>query len=250
MNMPNFKDILQKLSVFKNNLSLLVPVIITLVSVLMFIPTQRMSSKLKKDVEQESINNGGKKIKSLEKSAVSRQQYEMEAERQKAHAADANEIAKLAIQNTRRELLSYDIFPAPEPNGFSGLIFQQFGQNFRSNIDKLVLSVKGRDCPTDTEIQRGLENSSLRNRSKSRGSSMMPYSTTSSSRTSSSRGYSGRGLYGGGGSVMFASVDRMIVDEMCKDRAKTISVYVNPLDISGYEYWADYKYDVKQEDAI
>ncbi|OHB65077.1 MAG: hypothetical protein A2168_08950 [Planctomycetes bacterium RBG_13_50_24] len=250
MNMPNFKDILQKLSVFKNNLSLLVPVIITLVSVLMFIPTQLMSSKLKKDVEQESINNGGKKIKSLEKSAVSRQQYEMEAERQKAHAADANEIAKLAIQNTRRELLSYDIFPAPEPNGFSGLIFQQFGQNFRSNIDKLVLSVKGRDCPTDTEIQRGLENSSLRNRSKSRGSSMMPYSTTSSSRTSSSRGYSGMGLYGGGGSMMFASVDRMIVDEMCKDRAKTISVYVNPLDISGYEYWADYKYDVKQEDAI
>jgi len=33
-------------------------------------------------------------------------------------------------------------------------------------------------------------------------------------------------------------------------RAKIISVYVNPADISGYEYWADYKYDVKQEDAI
>ena len=49
---------------------------------------------------------------------------------------------------------------------------------------------------------------------------------------------------------MYGSIDRMIVDEMCKDRAKSISVYVNPIDISGYEYWADYKYDVKQEEAI
>ncbi len=169
MNMPNFKDILQKLSVFKNNLSLLVPVIIALVSVLLFIPTQLMSSKLKKDVEQESISNGGRKIKNLETSAVSRQQYEMEAERQKAHATDANEIAKLAIQSTQRELLSYDIFPAPDPNGFSGLIFQEFGQRFRSEIDELVVRVNGRDCPTDAEIERGLENSSSHSRSRGRG---------------------------------------------------------------------------------
>ncbi len=249
MNMPNFKDILQKLSVFKNNKLLLVPVIIVLLSLILFIPTQLMSSKLKKEVEQESINNGGRKIQNLEKSAVSRLQYEMEAERQKAHAADANEIVKLAIQKTQRELLSYDIFPAPDPNGFSGLIFQQFGQNFRSGINKLILSVNGRDCPTDTEIQRGLEDSSLRSRSRGRGSSMMSSSRTlSSSLPSSSRGYSGMSLYGG--SQMYGSIDRMIVDEMCKDRATTISVYVNPADISGYVYWADYKYDVKQEDAI
>jgi len=238
MNMPNFKDILQKLSVFKNNLSLLVPVIIALVSVLLFIPTQLMSSKLKKQVEQESINNGGRRIKALEKTAVSRKQYEMEAERQKAHAADANEIAKLAVQSTQRELLSYDIFPAPDPNGFSGLIFQQFGQAYRSGIDKMILSVNGRDCPTDAEIERGLENSSSSSRTRGRGLSMM----------SSPRGLSGGGLYGG--SMMFGNIQRMIVDEMCKDRAKSISVYVNPVDIAGYEYWADYKYDVKQEDAI
>ena len=236
--MPNFKEILQKLSVFKNNLSLLVPVIIALVSVLLFIPTQLMSSKLKKDMEQKSINNGARKIKNLETSAVSRQQYEMEAERQKAHATDANEIAKLAIQSTQRELLSYDIFPAPDANGFSGLIFQEFGQRFRSGIDKLIVRVNGRDCPTDAEIERGLENSSSRSRTRGRGASMM----------SSPRGFSGMGLYPG--SMMYGSIDRMIVDEMCKDRAKSISVYVNPIDISGYEYWADYKYDVKQEEAI
>lgn len=237
MNMPNFSDILQKLSVFKNNLSLLVPVIIALVSVLLFIPTQLMSSKLKKDMEQESINKGGRRITSLETSVVSRLQYEMEAERQKAHAIDANEIAKLAIQSTQRELLSYDIFPAPDPNGFSGLIFQEFGQRFRGEIDKLTMRVNGRDCPTDAEIERGLENSSSRNRSRGRGDLMM----------SSSRGSPG-GLYGG--SMMFGGINRMIVDEMCKDRARTVSVYVNPVDLSGYEHWKDYKYDVKQEEAI
>jgi hypothetical protein len=243
MNIPNFKDVLQKLSVFKNNLSLLVPVIIALVSVLLFIPTQLMSSKLKNDVEQESINNGLMKIKKLETSAVSRLQYEMEAERQKAHAADANEVARLAKQTTQRELLSYDIFPAPDPNGFSGLIFQKFGENFRSGIDNLILNVNARDCPTDAEIERGLENSSSSSRTRSRGlSSMM-----SSSRYG---GSSGMDLYGGGGSMMLGNINRMIIDEMCKDRAKTISVYINPLDIAGYEYWTNYKYDVKQEDAI
>jgi len=145
MNMPNFKDILQKLNVFKNNLSLLVPVIIAMVSVLLFLPTLLMSGKLRKTVELESINNGGRKIKLLETSAVSREQYEMEAERQKAHAIDANEIANLARQSTQRELLSYDIFPAPDPNGFSGLIFQKFGQEYRKGIDKMILSVNGRE---------------------------------------------------------------------------------------------------------
>jgi hypothetical protein len=124
MDMPNFKDILQKLSVFRNNLSLSVPVIIAVVSMLLFIPTQLMSSKLRKQVEQKSITNGIKKINSYEKSAVSLEQYEKEAEVQKAHAADANEIEKLAKQTTERDLLSYDLFPAPGSNGFSGLLFQ------------------------------------------------------------------------------------------------------------------------------
>lgn len=241
MNMPNFKDVLQKLSVFKNNLSLLVPVIIALVSVLLFIPTQLMSSKLKEQVEQESINNGLKKVKSLETRAVSSLQYEMEAERQNAHAADANEVVRLARQTTQRELLSYDIFPAPDPNNFSGLIFQKFGESYRGGIDNIISEIRARDCPTDAEIQRGLENSSSSSRFRGGGlSSMMPMS----------RGYSGMDLYGSGGSMMMGNINRMIIDEMCKARAKTISVYINPIDVAGYEYWKDYKYDIKQEDAI
>lgn len=245
MNLPNFKDILQKLSFFRNNLSLLVSIIIAVVSLLLFIPTQLMSSKLKTEIEQKSISDVARQIKTLETSAVSQQQYELEAKRQEAHEADANEVALLAMQTTQRELLSYDIFPAPEPNGFSGLIFQQFGQNFRSGIDNLVMSVNGGDCPTDVEIERALENSSSTSRLGGRGMSsmMMPMSRDN-------RGMDLYGDMGGMGSMRFGSLNRMIIDEICKGRAKTISVYSNPSDISAYDYWADYKYDIKQDDAI
>jgi hypothetical protein len=37
---------------------------------------------------------------------------------------------------------------------------------------------------------------------------------------------------------------------MCVDRAKTISVYVNPLDVAGYDYWGTYTYDVNMVDAV
>lgn len=245
MDIPNFKDILQKLSVFKNNLSLLVPVIIALVSVLLFIPTQLMSSKLTSQVEQESINKGITKIKSLEKSAVPSEQYEKEARRQEDHAKDANDIAKLALQTTQRELLSYVIFPEPDPNGFSGLIFQEFGQRFRKGIDELVMRVHGRDCPTDAEIERGLENSS--SRSPSRGMGFGGGSRDLTSELYGGRRYGG-GLYGG--PMMGVNINKMIIDQMCEARAKEISVYVNPVDVSGYEYWKEYKFDVKKEDAL
>ncbi len=235
MDIPNFKDVLQRLSVFKNNLSLLVPVVVGLVSLLLFIPTQLMSSKLKGRIEQDSIEKGGREVQILGESVVPREQYEKEAERQEAHANDAKEIAALAEQSTKRELLSYVIFPEPDPNGFSELIFQKFGRQFRSGIDELIARVNGRDCPTDAELDMGLKASSLRSRIGRGGFSMG--ASSRSERPS---------LYGG---TMMSSVDRMIVDEMCQDRAKSISVYVNPADLSGYEYWAGYNYEGK-EDAI
>ncbi|MHC4426189.1 MAG: hypothetical protein ACYSYV_08840 [Planctomycetota bacterium] len=243
--MPNFRDILQKLSVFKNNLSLLLPVVIGLIAVLLFVPTQLMSSKLKERVEQDSIWKLGNKARDLEENAVSRDQYEKEAQRQEAHANDANEIAALALQSTQRELLSYDIFPEPDPNGFSGLIFQEFGQRLRSGIDGLIARVGGGDCPTDAELDRGLEDSSARSGRRGRSSSMRDYAGSGGSR--GRMGMYGS-MYGGMGSA--GNIRRMIVDEMCQARARSISVYVKSVDLSGYEYWGAYKYDVEKDEAV
>jgi len=239
MDIPNFKVILQKLSVFKNNLSLLVPVIIALVSVILFVPTQLMSSKLREQITQDSVRNGGDRVRRLEGRAVSSEQYAMEVERQKAHANDANDIANLAVQSTQRALLTYTIFPEPDPNGFSGLIFQEFGQHFRNGINERIVSVNGRDCPTDAELERGLENSSAQSRVRMGGLSMGPSINMSRSP------YGGMMMPGGIGSIQ-----RMIIDEMCQARAKSISVYVNPIDLSGFEFWAEYKYDATKEEAV
>jgi hypothetical protein len=246
MNLPNFKTILQKLSVFKNNVPLLVAVILAVVAGLLFIPTQLMSSGLKERIQQESVTNGAKKIAGLMTTAVPPEQYKKEEDLQKAHAKDANAVDLLAEETTQRELLSYDIFPTPDPNaGFSSMIFQVFGQRYRSGIDALIARVDGRDCPATAEIQRGLEDASSSMRSVRSGPSSM---MDEYAMTRSPRGALG-GLYGG--SMMgMGSVQRMIVDEMCLDRAKSMSVYVNPLDIAGYDYWGNYTYDVNMADAV
>lgn len=243
MNLPNFKTILQKLSVFKNNVSLLVAVIVAVVGGLLLIPTQLMSSAVKARVEQESISNGARRITTLMQDAVSPEQLKNMEELQKARAEDANAVELLARETTQRELLSYDIFPKPDPNaGFSAMIFQLFGQRYRSGIDAFIARVNGRDCPATTEIQRGLEDASASMRSSRSGSSMMmdEYAMSSSPRGNMA------GLYGGA----MGSVQRMIVDEMCVDRAKSLTVYVNPLNVAGYDYWGSYTYDVNMVDAV
>jgi len=67
MDIPQFKDVIQKLSVFKSHSSLLVPVVIGLVGVLLFVPAQLMSSKLKAQMLEESVMKRSRQISSYEK---------------------------------------------------------------------------------------------------------------------------------------------------------------------------------------
>ena len=154
MDISQFKDLVQRLSFLKNYSSLLVPVIILLVGVLLFIPTQLMSSKLKKQMAAESISIG-KRVQSLNKNTVARNQWEVEQEYQEAYKRDADRTALLAKQSAQRELLSYQIFPVPKDT--STLIFEEFGQQFRDEIDSLLNRVNAHDCPTDAELNRSLQ---------------------------------------------------------------------------------------------
>jgi hypothetical protein len=45
-------------------------------------------------------------------------------------------------------------------------------------------------------------------------------------------------------------IDTMIIDQMCEERARSLSVYVNPIDVAGYDHWADYKFDPNEIPAI
>jgi hypothetical protein len=251
MNLPNinFKDIIGKLSVFRNNMALLVPVIIVFVAAVLFIPTTLIGMRLNKRVENESITKGAKVINRLQANPISGEQYQIELARQTARANDANEIARLALQQTQRELLSYDIFPEPDPNAdFSAVIFQVFGDRFRNGIDGLVRDIRSLDCPTNEEIQRAIENSAV---TRSRlGRSPMMDTLGMASRPGMPSGGLG-GLYPGGGGyggmMPGGHVNRLIIDEICEARAKDVLVYVNPSNIAGYDFWADYTYEGKDE---
>jgi len=216
MDVSKLKDITQKLGFLKNYSSLLVPVVIAMVGVLLFIPTQLMSSKLKDRMADESVSMG-QKVRSLSGSAVVRDQWQVEQEYQQAYRTDANQISLLTKQSSQRELLSYKIFP--EPKDISTLIFKEFGQQFRGSINQLIARVNARDCPTETELQRHLQRSS----------------TTRSPRS--------------GSLSIFSEVDAAITDVLCRERAESTRFYINPADLDGYKFWEQYEY-IGMEEAV
>jgi hypothetical protein len=224
MDVSQVKDLVQKLSVLKNYSSLLVPVIIGLVGVLLFVPTQLMSSKLKKQIAAESISIG-KRVQSLSKNAVARDQWEVEQEYQQAYESDANQTALLAKQSTQRQFLSYKIFP--EPKDTSTLIFEEFGRQFRDGVEMLITRVNACDCPTDAELARSLQSSTL-----------------SRSRWGMGHGMGMQSSYRGSGEV-----EATITDVLCREKAESASVYANPADLSGYEFWKEYEY-IGMDEAV
>jgi hypothetical protein len=244
--MLNFKSLLKKISVLKDNSTFLLPIIIGAVAGLVFIPTQLMSGKLREQIAEKSIAIG-RKIRS--ESPVAREQPKVEAKRQQAHANDANQIALKAKQSTQRELLSYKIFP--EPNDPSVLIFKEFGQRFRSGIDELLARVNARDCPTEAELERETQGPLGPSRSDRTGSSMRtvsPMRTESLIRPSVSASRSS--LYSRFPSGLNEENDA-IIDGVCRERAESASVYANPTDLSGYEFWGEFKYsDAGRRKAI
>jgi hypothetical protein len=242
MSNINIKEILGKLSVLKSNLSLSASIIITLVAMLLFIPAKILGGKLENTVKQESLGKGTQ-IKTAKEQAVSKDQWKELAKYEAAYEKDANEIAILAMRSTQRELLSYDMFPSPKDK--SSGIFKAFGERYQAAIDGEINRINAKDCPTQEELSQGMANASV---TSSMGGGYRGYSATSSRQPRGSefdyyQGYQGGGL--GSNTVMDT-----IRDEICLSRAKSISAYANPVDLAGYEFWEQYKYDVKPEDAI
>ena len=233
MDMPNFKDLLQKLSIFKSNVSLLVSTVLAVVAVLILVLTPLLlGSKLRKQIDADSIAKG-RRIKNMP--AVARGQWEVEQEYQRFYESDANEIARLGRHSTERELLSYKIFP--DPNGRSQFVFEEFGKGFRSRIDELIAGMNGTECPTDSELKSALESSRARVRPGMRrpSSSIGPLSR--------SPGRSPSRLVGSPYAGMrFSKVESTIVDELCRQKGTSGLVYTNPVDLSGYEFWKIYEY--------
>ena len=219
MDISKFKDIADKLGFLKSYSSLFIPAVIALLGIILFVPTQSMSSKLKETITQKSISGGARKIKSLSNDPVPKDQWLVEKEYQQAYSEDANRIALLTKQVSCRELLSYKIFP--EPKEASTLIFEEFRRGFLESIDELIVRVNARECPTEAELQRHTQGLSRESRY-----------TSGRRRTVSKK------------------VDETIIDVLCQSKARSATVYSNPMDIAGYNFWHEYEYRSRDESLM
>lgn len=211
----NIKESLKKLSFLGDYSSLAVPIILAAVAGLLFIPTILMQSKLKAEIEDESIRGNGKKVESfLMQKSLSARQCKREEEFQDAFAQDAERIELLAKQSSQREILRYKLFPAP-PNEVSQYIYRDLGNKFRSGIEAMISGLNGRDCPTQVELNKHLKKPTI--------STPFGFAVSKSSEK-------------------LGETEEIIVDALCRDIAQSISVYVNPSDISGYDFWKEYDY--------
>jgi hypothetical protein len=226
----NIKDILKKLNFFKNNLALLVPILIAVVAVLLFVPTTLLSGKLRTTVKGQSVRMS-QQIDSLVKEVSQAAEAEALESYISAYAQDANAMDNLMLQTTQRELLSYKLFP--DMNETSPLLFEPFRQGFLSGVDGMLKSLSAGSPPTDADIIAALDASPSRSQFGRRTK------VATSSASSSYGGAGGRRL----NIRMMTDTDRKIVALVCGEKAKAVKIYAAPIDLGGYLYWSDWKFD-------
>jgi hypothetical protein len=233
----NATDIFKRLSFLKNNLSLLVPILIAVVALLLFIPTRILSGKLRDTVTRQS-GQVGRSVTSLigraEQAAKAKQLEPLVT----AYAKDANQIENLMKQTTLRELLTYQIFP--DTNERTALLFEQFDERYRSGIDAMLKSVKAGVPPTDSEIRAALERTPQSTFGGAYGS---PYGGRNPSRMSGPMGPAVPGRDRQFTSFSLPETQRKIVDNISLEKARAAGVYLSPVDLAGYTYWSDWKFE-------
>jgi len=241
----NIKDVLKKLSFLKNNLALLVPIVIVIVALLLFIPTRILASRLRETVEKQSVQTG-KRVSSLLKDAGSAAQAEQMEAYINAYAADVNQVEQLMAQTVERELLSYHIFP--DTNETSIALYEDFGRAYRSGIEAMLERMDSGVCPTDEEIEGALKSAPrpmIQPGMGAYGGGEAAYGGMGA--------YGGMSPYGGGGTGRRSSyrlmgpLQRKIVDQICLDRASRARVYAGPADIAGYAFWDEWKFEDKDK---
>ena len=108
--------------ILKKNISIITPAAITILAVLLFIPTVIIQGKIGERLAQSQ--RLGEEVKSAIRSAVSVAEINNIKTHEDLHQQDACDIQKLAIETTQRPLLGYRIFP--EPSETSIQIFNEF----------------------------------------------------------------------------------------------------------------------------
>jgi len=248
---PDLSVVLEKLSFLKNNMALLVPIVLVIVAGLLFIPRTLFSMSLDKKVQTESVRPGTQLDNLLREGVVQKDRYVVEQQSLTGYAHDANQMMLLNEQTVQRSLLSYRIFP--KPKDMASQKYEDFGKAFCRGILGMIQGIKGTVPPSADDL--GIADGVMMGGRGGMGGS--PYGGGREAMmgrgAAMGRGGVRGGMRGGqGGETMedFAKQTRDIEDAICSDKALSGSAYITPLDIVGYEFWSTYVYNTGSDEAI
>jgi len=180
-------------------------------------------NKLKQNISSTSIKMGNE-IKKYTGKVPPDSQWREEQKYQTAFDNDANGMASIIVQSSRRSLLSYKLFP--EPKDASIFLFEEFGRAFREGLEKMITDLNAGDCPTFEEIDKGMVGFvPSRRRGGARAQSTMR------------RGFLGE-------------LGKEVEDAICMEKAQNLSIYIKAEDLGGYEHWSEYKAGLNVTDAV
>ena len=214
MNINLSMDFLRPVAgALKKYTALLPSVIITIVAVLLFLPTMLLGKKISEKMEQSARTASS--VQSLVRDVPSREESEQLKSRMDKFEAEVDRIKESAIESSRRDLIIYDYVIFPIPADPSSQIFNEFGQKYRGSIESLVQRINALDAPSDSEIQAV---TGVANRTNPGMRGMRPMMRQS------------------------RDVQDPMVDALCVKRAQEVSVYANLSAFQWYDFWGEDKY--------
>lgn len=223
MNISMSMDFLKPIKNFFRKYTALLPSIaITVVALLIFIPTMLVGRTIKQEVNK-SVGLA-RQVSSLMSDVPSREEPQLVKRYMDRLEEEANKIETLARESSMRELISYDVFP---PKGTSSQLYVAFGKKYRSAVENMVGDMHALDAPSDAEISQ--------------------VSGTRTTAAMDERGMPGRR---GFGTTTTARDTNPMVEALCLKRAQEISVYANPSSFPWYDFWESYEFAGQQQAQI
>ena len=214
LNFSQIVGVFKKLSFLRTYSTLLLPLGIVIAAAAIFTTALLMGKSFRAKAEKQSIPIGREIDNRLTK-AISTGQVEVERQYQQQLEQDANKIKQMAMESSQRELLDYGIFP--EPKEVTSNLFTEYGRTFCTKIKESIKRLNGGDSPTNEEIRASITKTAT---------GLRTYAATASGTQSNSE---------------------RIKEELCMQRARISTVYINPADIAGYIFWEDYQYSQPEE---
>ncbi|MEN8126267.1 MAG: hypothetical protein ABFR90_00515 [Planctomycetota bacterium] len=183
---------------------------VTVVALLLFLPTMMVGNKVKEQMKQSA--QYARTVKGLSGKVPSKDEPGQIKISMDKLQKEADDIKRFAVESSRRDLVTYDFKIFPEPDDRSSQIFTEFGGQYRTAIKELLEKMNAKDAPSDAEIR------------------------------AETGGAGGRRQPAGYARAGTVDTEDPVVNALCMARAQEISIYANPSAFPWYAFWEDYEF--------